>query len=114
MTGLVLLLVSLLQAPPAAPPAAGEVDRGKELFMKHTCYYCHGTEGQGSVAGVRIAAPSRTTESFIRYVRRPSGQMPAYTEKVLSDRELTDIVAYLRSLPAAKPVKDIPLLSQVK
>jgi mono/diheme cytochrome c family protein len=63
---------------------------------------------------VRIAAPSRSTESFIRYVRRPSGQMPAYTDKILSDRELTEIVGYLRSLPAPKPVKDIPLLSQIK
>ena len=114
MIGLVLLLVSLLQNPPAPPPAAGDVDRGKELFMKHTCYYCHGTEGQGSSAGVRIAATGRTAESFTRYVRRPSGQMPAYTDKILSDRDLTDIVAYLRSLPAAKPVKDIPLLSQIK
>jgi mono/diheme cytochrome c family protein len=113
MTALLLLVFSLLQTPPAQP-AAGEVDRGKELFMKHTCYYCHGTEGQGSGAGVRIALPTRTTESFIRYVRRPSGQMPAYTDKILSDRELTDIVAYLKSLPAAKPVKDIPLLSQIK
>src|SRR5262249_24426059 len=114
MTGLLLLLASLLQAPAAPAPAAGEVDRGKQLFMKHTCYYCHGTEGQGSAAGVRIAATGRTTESFIRYVRRPGGQMPAYTDKILTDRELTDIVAYLKSLPAAKPVKDIPLLSQIK
>ena len=79
MTGLVLLLVSLLQTSAPPQPAAGEVDRGKQLFMKHTCHYCHGTEGQGSAAGVRITATGRTTESFTRYVRRPGGQMPAYT-----------------------------------
>ena len=40
--------------------------------------------------------------------------MPAYSEKILSDQELTDILAYLRSLPAAKPVSDIPLLNQLR
>ena len=40
--------------------------------------------------------------------------MPAYTEKIISDQELTDIVAYLKSLPAAKTPKDIPLLDQLK
>jgi len=40
--------------------------------------------------------------------------MPAYSETMLSDQELTDILAYLRSLPLAKPVSDIPLLDQLR
>ena len=40
--------------------------------------------------------------------------MPAYSEKILSDQELTDIFAYVRSLPAAKAVKDVPLLDQLR
>ena len=40
--------------------------------------------------------------------------MPAFTEKVLSDAELTDIYAYLQSVPAPKAVKDIPLLNQLR
>ena len=45
--------------------------------MKMSCYYCHGTEGQGSIAGVgpRVALVSRSCESFARYVRRPTGRM---------------------------------------
>ena len=113
-----MLIVSLLQTAPAVQPppdsAAGNVDAGKRLFTRHTCYFCHGTEGQGGIAGARVAAVPRNAESFIRYVRRPSGQMPAYTEAILSDRELTDIFAYLRSLPQAKAVKDIPLLDALK
>jgi hypothetical protein len=31
---------------------------------------------------------------------------------VISDQELTDIHAYLQTLPKAKPAKDIPLLQQ--
>ena len=62
------------------------------------------------------ASPSSrgNAQGFIRYVRRPSGQMPAYSEKILSDQELTDIFAYVRSLPAAKAVKDVPLLDQLR
>jgi mono/diheme cytochrome c family protein len=47
-------------------------------------------------------------------VRKPTGGMPAFTEKILSDQELTDIYAYLKSVPAAKAPKDIPLLDQIK
>jgi ubiquinol-cytochrome c reductase cytochrome c subunit len=95
-----------------APPASAE--NGKRLFTKHTCYFCHGTVGQGGIAGARLAAVARNAQGFIRYVRRPGGQMPAYTDKILSDEELADIFAYLRSLPAAKPPREIPLLDQLK
>ena len=39
--------------------------------------------------------------------------MPAYTDKVITDQELTDIHAYLQTLPKAKPAKDIPLLNDL-
>ena len=70
--------------------------------------------GETAFAGVRVAVVARNAQSFIRYVRRPSGSMPAYSEKMLSDQELTDMLAYLRSLPPAKPVGDIPLLNQLR
>jgi len=120
MTARLLLLTALLhatgQAPatPVARPTSGNADRGKQLFMKHTCYFCHGTAGQGGASGARIAQVARNTQGFIRYVRRPSGQMPAYTDKILSDQELDDIFAYLRSLPPAKSVNEISLLNQLK
>jgi len=99
---------------PAPPAVAGSAENGKRLYMKHTCYFCHGTAGQGSLAGARIAAVARNAQGFTRYVRQPSGQMPAYTEKILSDQELADIFAYLRALPAAKPAREIPLLDQLR
>ena len=112
---LIILFVAFLQAaqPPAAAPA-GNVEAGKRLYDKQTCYFCHGTAGQGGAAGARVAGVARNPQSFIRYVRRPSGSMPAYSEKMLSDQELTDILAYLRSMPPAKPVSDIPLLDQLR
>ena len=83
--------------------------------MKHTCYFCNGTVGQSAHnTGERLAAVARNLQGFTRYVRKPSGQMPAYTDKILSDQELADIFAYLRALPPARPARDIPLLEQLK
>jgi mono/diheme cytochrome c family protein len=107
---LIVALVALLQAPgqPAPQPAAGNADNGKRLYMKHTCYFCHGTAGQGGVAGARVAAVARNAQGFIRYVRQPSGQMPPYTTKVVSDADLTNIYAFIASRPA--PATNILLL----
>ena len=100
--------------PSRAPALPGDVKAGQALYTKMTCYYCHGTAGQGGIAGARIAVVQRSADAFIRYVRRPTGQMPAYTDRILSDPQLNDIYAFLRSLPAARPAKEIPLLSQPK
>ena len=42
----------------------------------------------------------------------PSGGMPPYRAKVMSDQELADVYAYIKTFPEPKPVKDIPLLNQ--
>lgn len=108
-----LIAFPLLAAAQTAPSNAGNADRGKRLFQEKNCYYCHGTTGQGSRDGARITNTILNAEGLIRYVRKPAGAMPAYTEKLISDQELQDIVAYLKSLPAAKAPKDIPLLNQL-
>ena len=69
---------------------------------------------RGAAAGARIADIGLNARGLIVYVRAPAGAMPAYTAKVISDQQLTDIWAYLQSLPKAKPAKDIPLLSDLK
>jgi mono/diheme cytochrome c family protein len=109
---LALAVPAAAAAQSAAP--AGNVEKGKQTFMKQNCYYCHGTAGQGGRDGARIAQTALNLQGVIRYVRKPAGGMPAFTEKILSDQELADIYAYLKSLPAAKASKDIPLLDQIK
>ena len=109
---LILTSLPIMAAAQSAP--SGNAETGKKLFLKHTCYYCHGTTGQGSRDGARIAQTALNLQGVVRYVRKPTGGMPAFTEKILSDQELTDIYAYLKSLPTAKPAKDIPLLDQIK
>ena len=97
-----------------AQTPAGDAANGKRLFLRDGCYQCHGYGGQGGAAGARIAAIGLNAQGLIRYVRAPAGQMPAYTDKVVSDQELTDIHAYLQTLPKAKPAKDIPLLNALE
>jgi mono/diheme cytochrome c family protein len=112
------MVLGASQATPASQPtpsaAAASAENGRRLYMKNTCYFCHGTAGQGGLAGARIAVVARNLQGFTRYVRQPSGQMPAYTDTILSDQELADIFAYLRELPPAKPAREIPLLEQLK
>jgi ubiquinol-cytochrome c reductase cytochrome c subunit len=94
--------------------SAGNSEAGKRLYMNKGCYQCHGTVGQGTIAGARIGPPPLSAQGLIRYVRRPAGQMPAFTEKVMSDRELTDVYAFLKTIPAPKPSKDVPLLNDLR
>jgi mono/diheme cytochrome c family protein len=112
----VSVTVSVSAAPQSPTQAApiGNAETGKRLYEKQTCFFCHGTAGQGGNDGARIAVVARNLQSFTRYVRQPSGRMPAFTDKILSDQDVADIFAYVRSLPQAKAVKDIPLLEQLK
>ena len=101
------------QAPDRAAGSApaGNADAGKKLFVGVGCYQCHGYEAQGSSAtGPRLGPRPIAFAAFSRYVRQPSGQMPPYTAKVLSDADLANIYAFVRSRP--EPAKQIPLLSQ--
>lgn len=108
----IVLFVPIASADQAPTPNA---DKGKRLYASNACYFCHGTLGQGlGVNGARIGPPSRTVAGFIAYVRRPSGAMPAFTDKILSDADLADIHAFLRTMPTAKAAKDIPLLAPLK
>jgi mono/diheme cytochrome c family protein len=101
----------------APPPSAGETltgngDNGKKLFAAYGCYECHGRQGAGASTGPRIGPPAITLAAVLRYVRAPSGQMPPYTTKVVSDQDLTDIYTYLKSLPPPPSASSIPLLNQ--
>jgi ubiquinol-cytochrome c reductase cytochrome c subunit len=103
-------------APPAAPAAAqapaGNAETGKKNFVSFGCYQCHGLEAQGSSAtGPRLGPKPIAWAAFTRYVRRPTNQMPPYTEKVVSDADLAHIYAFLQSRPAPTPLANIPLLN---
>jgi mono/diheme cytochrome c family protein len=98
----------------ASPSAAsaGNAENGKRVYMNYYCYACHGTVGQGGRDGARIAPNPPALATITRYVRKPTGQMPPYTSKVISDQELADIYAFLTTIPPSPSAKSIPLLNQ--
>jgi ubiquinol-cytochrome c reductase cytochrome c subunit len=102
-------------APPGQPAAAvpaGNAENGKTLFIKNGCYQCHNYQGQGGAAGVRLAPNPVPFRGFVNYVRAPRGDMPPYTAKVMSEQDLADVYAYLRSRPRPPAVSSIPLLAR--
>lgn len=104
----------LKSAAPASQSEApeGNATNGKKLFLAYGCYQCHGYQGQGASTGPRIGPPPLSLAFLLSYVRHPAGEMPPYTEKVASDQDLTDIFAYLKSMPAPARASSIPLLNQ--
>jgi mono/diheme cytochrome c family protein len=101
--------------PPASDVApAGNLHTGKTLFDRDGCYECHGTEGQGSLQtrAAQIGPPPIPYSAFAAYVRHPSGTMPPYTSKVVSDAEMADIYAFLKSIPLPPRPASIPLLNE--
>ena len=102
------------QAPAGGSEKAGDAKNGKELFVKYTCYGCHGFSGQNG-PGARLVPMRMTQTGFVNYVRSPrTRQMPSYSAKVLSDAQLGDVYAYIKTLPASRAAKDIPDLNQFK
>jgi ubiquinol-cytochrome c reductase cytochrome c subunit len=97
-------------APAAQPATAGNAETGKKLYVSYGCWQCHGYEGQGGAAGPRLAPRPLPFAGFSRYVRRPTNQMPPYTEKVVPNADLEHIHAYLMSRPAPPAASSIPLL----
>jgi mono/diheme cytochrome c family protein len=95
-------------------PSTANAQNGQQLYARYGCYECHGRQAQGSAqtGGSRLGPVQIPFASFVSYVRQPSGQMPPYTKKGVSDAELADIYAFLKNLPEAAPAKGIALLNQ--
>jgi mono/diheme cytochrome c family protein len=105
-----ILSAGLSVAQVSAPQ--GNAEKGKQVFLKDGCYSCHGYDGHGGVAP-KLAPRPIPTVAFIAIVRHPpASAMPTYSPKVMSDAELTDVWAYLKSIPDPPPVKNILLLNQ--
>ena len=103
-----LLLIALASTLSAQTPST---PNGKKIFDSYGCYQCHDHDGHGG-AGARLAPNPIPFAAFSKYVRQPTGEMPPYTKKVVTDQELADIYAYLQSIPQSPPVKSIPELNR--
>lgn len=113
-SSVIATLTALLFAA-AAHAQTGDAKHGKELFMKDSCYACHGFSGQNG-NGARLVPMKFAQAAFIAYVRNPPrpNQMPSYSTKVLADRDLADIYAYIKTLPDSGPAPEsVPILRQI-
>ena len=106
---LAAVAVSLV-APGTALAASAE--NGKTAYVKNGCWQCHGFQGQGGVAGAKLAPDPIPADAFVAFVRSSNRNMPAYSEAVISNDDLADIHAYLESIPKPPDPKSIPLLNQ--
>jgi mono/diheme cytochrome c family protein len=106
-----LASVAGAQTPALAPPT-GDGKRGQELYENtYRCYACHGYDGQ--TGSPRLVPMMRAQDAFIAYVRKPAtAAMPKFLDP--PDRDLADVYAYIRSIPAAAPPADtLPLLKGI-
>jgi mono/diheme cytochrome c family protein len=88
--------------------------RGKQIFNAVGCIHCHGSEGQGSSAGARIAPRALPAEAIAAFLRATTTNMPTYSAQVLSDADVADIAAFLASIPPPKSADSIPALKDLK
>lgn len=113
MTVLGLVLVLLLAGPALAQPR-GDAKNGRELYLEK-CVLCHGGRGEGwdwtkkvakppvPVPDLAEVAPQRS-DQFLFDVVRGGGEAVGQTRFMppfgfqLSDQEVWDLVAYMRSL----------------
>src|SRR4029453_19072317 len=108
----VILILPLITTLTLAQTKPGDTAKGKSVFMQNGCYQCHGTVGQGGLAGPGLAQTRLTIEGFPAYGRNPNpGNMPPYRARVMSDQELADVFSYLESVPPPVPAPNIPILN---
>ena len=109
---------SLAQAPAGSSKPAetvpGNAELGKPLFKKYGCYECHGSQGQiASRSGPALVPDLIPFDAFSAYVREPKGSMPPYVARVVSQKDLADIYAFLQTTPHSPAAKTIPILNAV-
>jgi mono/diheme cytochrome c family protein len=74
---------------------------GQRVFEDH-CMQCHGAEGRGGGKGPRLIPFLWSYEKALEMLRYPKCDMPPIPESELSDAEVAQIVAYLKTIKTIK------------
>ena len=104
LSGFVGLSAALAQNAPA-----GNVANGKKLYETTGCSQCHGLAGQGGAAGPKLIDPTPFA-AFVAQLRTPRQVMPPYTERVMSEKQIADIYAHVKTFPLPPDPSTIPIL----
>ena len=92
---------------------AGDVARGRETYRAYGCWECHGTTGAGGGwQGPKLAPNPIPFAGVLIQLRTPRATMPRYPENLLSDRDVADLYAFLRSIPQGRGAEDIEILKR--
>lgn len=98
LAAVMLLALSFALAP--LPSLAADPQQGRTFYTKN-CQNCHGASGKGQMPGMpdfsRATALLRSDNDLLQFIRNGRGMMPAY-RGLLSDRDILDVIAYLRTL----------------
>ena len=92
----------------------GDAANGKRIFLKEACFTCHGRVGEGGAYNGPAPILAHTAlpfEGFKGQIREPVNDMPAYSDAILSDKDIADIYAFVESLPGPSSPKDFPILN---
>ncbi|WP_102798135.1 c-type cytochrome [Bowmanella denitrificans] len=93
-------------------PVAGDISKGEAVFKQH-CTSCHGEQGEG-VNAPALANPSalaHNKDEFIRYaiVNGRDGTPMKSFYGILSDRDIDNVTAFLRSKARHQSQNSVPL-----
>ena len=77
----------------------GDVAHGKQIFTQN-CASCHGATGtEGGVGpSLKNEKARKNTEQTIAWIKNPQPPMPKLYPSPLSDKDVTDVAAYVQSL----------------
>ena len=117
-------VISVNVAPIAVATSPADIARGRYLYETRGCQQCHGANGAGRVVidegGLLVRAPNitpavGTATSFfgpldwvrlLRHGVKPDGRpaliMPSEEYARMTDREIGQLIGYVRSLPAVE------------
>lgn len=85
---------------------AADARRGAETYVRVGCWQCHGYAAQGASTGPKLAPNPLPVEAIREKIRVAGDRMPPYREAVLSDEEISDIHAYLETIPSPPRLED--------
>jgi mono/diheme cytochrome c family protein len=109
-----LLSAGALTGAQAQDAPAGDAANGKRLFLTDGCFTCHGRSGQGGAYNTPAPILAKTAlpfDGFKGQIRNPVNDMPAFSDALLSDKDIADIYAFVQSLPGRGSAKDIAILN---
>ncbi len=79
---------------------AADTQKGRQLYVTY-CAVCHGESGRSTMAGApnfdRGESMLRSDASLLAAIRAGKNANPAF-QGILKDREILDVIAYLRTL----------------